>query len=59
LFAAEALDTLGRHFVERRAIRDALLVAQRAVKETISSRGDMISEGAIDEAVRYWADARP
>jgi hypothetical protein len=59
LFAPAALNLLGGYYVERQAMRDVLLVVQRAVKETISGRGESITEGVIDEAIRYWAEARP
>ena len=59
LFSAGALETLGLYYVERQAMRDVLLVVQRAVKETISSRTEVISDGVVEEGIRYWAEARP
>lgn len=58
LFDGGATVALGEYYMERQAIRDVLLVVQRAVKETISNRADSIGDGAIGEAIRYWADAR-
>ena len=57
LFSAGALETLGLYYVERQAMRDVLLVVQRAVKETISSRTEVISDGVVEEGICYWAEA--